>query len=185
MIDYLAQEFDGQPVVGVEVGVHQGEGSLYILEHLNIQELHLIDPYAYDDPTRPDIAQERLQGARAEAESRIAAYTDKVKWWIMTSDEALPQLPPVHFAYIDGDHYYEPVKGDIHNCDKIVMPGGYIGGHDYTYGDMYVGGKLWKLNGEQIRIEVKLAVDEFVAEHGYYLFVAGDPVFPDWWVQKK
>jgi hypothetical protein len=184
MIDYVAAEENGRPLVWAEIGVFEGEGSQYILEHLNIETLHLVDPYEYDDPTRPDLCIDNLKGAYDRAVKRLAPYKDKIKWWVMRSDDAFPLLPELHGVYLDGDHYLKPVRRDIRNAHRIVRPGGWVGGHDYTIGDVWVGNEVYMVGNEKVRIEVKPAVDRFVEKHGYYLFVAGDPYFPDWWVQK-
>jgi len=34
-------------------------------------------------------------------------------------------------VYIDGDHMYNSVMSDIHNCLSVIKPGGIISGHDY------------------------------------------------------
>lgn len=182
MIDYIAQEFNGRPVVGAEIGVFRGEGSLYILENLNIQTLHLIDPYDYEDAAYKDLARPHLQGASEEARKRLQGRP--VKWWRMPAEEAAPLIGELDFVYIDGNHYKKYVKSDIENYSKLVKLGGWVGGHDYANGDVYVNNELFFLEGEPIQIEVKPVVDAWVKEHGYYLFVAGDRAFPDWWYQK-
>lgn len=184
MIDYIKEEFDGKFVVGAEIGTFRGESAEYILNHLNIKMLHLIDPYNYEDPDYADLARPHLKDASKEAHERLTPFEDRVTWWRMTSDEAVTLLPKLDFVYIDGNHYYEYVKKDIYNYSKLVMSGGWVGGHDYALGDVYVNGERFLLEGEAIQIEVKPAVDEYIAEHGYYLFVAGDPAFPDWWFEK-
>ena len=185
MIDYIAHEFGGKPVVGAEIGVFRGEGSEYILQKLNIEKLHLIDPYDYEDENYRDLARPNLQGASQEAQERLQGYSDVIQWWWMTSDAAAPLITDsLDFVYIDGNHYAELVKGDIENYAPKVKPGGFVGGHDYALGDVYVSNELYLMeDGEPIQIEVKPVVDAWIELHGYYLFVAGDHAFPDWWVQ--
>ncbi len=36
-------------------------------------------------------------------------------------------------VFIDGDHRYEPVLGDIKAAQRLVIPRGIIAGHDYTH----------------------------------------------------
>ena len=185
MMDYLKGEFNGRPVTGAEIGVFRGEGSLYILENLNVKMLHLIDPYDYEDLQYRDLARPHLAGASRDACERVVPFEDKVTWWRMPSDEVATLIEPgsLDFVYIDGNHAYSYVKRDIANYSKLVKPGGWVGGHDYTVGDVYVDNELFLLDGEPIQFAVKPAVDEYVKQHGLYLFVAGNPVFPDWWFQ--
>jgi hypothetical protein len=184
MIDYIAQELNGKPIEFAEIGVFRGEGSLYIAQHLNLKCLHLVDPYEYDDPNQPDLCIKDLAGAYDEAVRRLRKHEGKIKWWRMKSDEAFPQLPELDGVYIDGDHYEKPFMRDLNNAFQIVRPGGWVGGHDYTFGDLFVNNEPVIVGDTQVRIEVKPVVDKFIAEHGYYLFVDGDPNFPDWWFQK-
>lgn len=193
MVDYLKGEFDGREVIGAEIGVFRGEGSKYILDHLNVKQLHLIDPYNYEDPEYRDLARPHLEGASEEAKERIAIYDKQlnlVTWWRMSSDAAFTKLWEIHkgvafldFVYIDGNHYADYVKRDIENYSRLVVSTGWLGGHDYVNGDVWVGNERFLLEGEPIQIEVKPVVDAFITENGYYLFVAGDPAFPDWWCQ--
>lgn len=184
MIDYIKGEFDGESVTGAEIGVFRGEGSEYILEHLNIDRLHLIDPYDYEDAEYKDLARPHLEGASKEARERLNTYSERITWWRMTSDKACALIPDqLDFVYIDGNHYADWVQRDIENYEKLVKSGGWVGGHDYADGDVYVGGELFLLEGEPIQIEVRPVVDAWIEKHGYFLFVAGDPAFPDWWAQ--
>lgn len=184
MIDYLEGEFGGREVVGAEIGVFRGEGSEYILEHLNIKQLHLVDPYDYEDPNYADLARPHLEGASKEAHERLALYEGKIKWWCMPSDEASKLIEAnLDFVYIDGNHYRDYVCRDIANYSKLIKPEGWLGGHDYAEGDVYVDSKLFLLEGEPIQIEVKSVVDAYIEKTNLYLFVAGDHAFPDWWCQ--
>jgi len=190
MIDYLKEEFNGREVIGAEIGVFRGEGSEYILSHLNIKQLHLIDPYDYEDPAYRDLARPHLEGASKEAKERVAKYSKLVTWWRISSDDAFIKLleickgtPFLDFVYIDGNHYADYVRRDIENYTRLVVSKGWVGGHDYTNGDVWVGDAPFLLEGEPIQIEVQPVVDKFVAKNGYYLFVAGDTAFPDWWCQ--
>jgi hypothetical protein len=33
---------------------------------------------------------------------------------------------PISFCYVDGDHTYDGVKGDFHNCDSFLEAGGFL-----------------------------------------------------------
>jgi predicted O-methyltransferase YrrM len=49
------------------------------------------------------------------------------------SDDAITDMIEKYdFVYIDGMHTYDQVKKDILNYKKLIKPGGFIGGHDYS-----------------------------------------------------
>lgn len=45
------------------------------------------------------------------------------------SQEITP-ISPIHFLYIDGDHWYEPFISDLRRWASQVVPGGYMACHD-------------------------------------------------------
>lgn len=71
----------------------------------------------------------------------------------------------VDFVFIDGDHNYKFIKGDLEVWHKKIKKDGVLAGHDY----------LWKSNEKTL--DVKRAVHEFCAE---YLYAVG--VNKDSWV---
>lgn len=77
--------------------------------------------------------------------------------------------------YIDANHEYDSVKADIEAWWPLVKPGGILAGHDYE-------NKLPEDGWEAI--EVKKAVDEWVAKNGLKLNVIDEPA-PSWWVRKE
>ena len=68
------------------------------------------------------------------------------------------------FIYIDADHSYNAVKGDLAHAWRLVRPGGFIAGHDYSLSDKCVNADYYQYFG------VKSAVDEFLAAHGRSLY---------------
>lgn len=73
------------------------------------------------------------------------------------------------FVYIDGDHEYESVRGDIEAWWPHVQPGGIFAGHDYMPD-----------HGPVVR-----AVDEFAAAHGLTVHLTEDlNEYRSWFVEK-
>ena len=92
----------------------------------------------------------------------------------MTSEEAVKHFGDhsLDFVFIDANHSYEAVRGDIRFWWPKVKPGGICAGHDYLDGEIAEG-----------TFGVKKAVDEFVQSHQLTLFVIGEK-WPTWYVQK-
>ena len=148
--------------VGAEVGVDRGKNAAAMLKrHPEITRLHLIDPYMeYEDNGHIESRAGRAKAER-EAACRLSRFSDKLIWHKCTLKQCL--LPPLDFAYIDGDHSYGAVKEDIAEVWKVLKPGGIMGGHDFIH--TLPGG-------------LTVAVEEFAARYGLHLFIET----PDWWV---
>jgi predicted O-methyltransferase YrrM len=158
----FAKEYFKNPLIGVEIGVAQGDNALSILKELPIKKLYLIDPYiAYVQDRRLITKHKDSFSIAVEKLSRyVQAFFIK-----KTSEDAVKDIKePLDFVYIDGNHQYEYVKKDITLYYPLVKEGGILGGHDYP-----------TISG------VVRAVDEFVKQHNRLKFYA---VFPDWWVLK-
>lgn len=133
----------------MEIGVWYGDNSTEILSALNVKKLYLIDPYLTYEDSNEDYSQELLNKARSIAIKRLKDCI----WTDGNSD-----IEPLDFVYIDGNHSYLSVRGDIYLALSLVKKGGVIGGHDYTMD--YPG--------------VVRAVTEIFPEHNH--------LTPDWWV---
>jgi predicted O-methyltransferase YrrM len=151
------------PLVGVEIGVSQGENAESMLQTLNIHRLYLVDPYAdYDQNGRAC----HVADSREIATRKLHPYIGRVTRLFMTSDEAVAHIPVgVDFVYIDGNHDYEHVKADIEHYYPLVRSGGIIGGHDFR--DSFPG--------------VMRAVNEFAATIQRPLIHC----FFDWWIRRS
>ena len=164
MINFIKENYT-EPLVGVEVGVHQGNNSLRILKTLNIEKLFLVDPYY-------DFSEAGLEGTLhcSEKDYEIAlenvrAYLNKVTFIKKPSVEAANSFKneTVDFVYIDAWHKYEAVKQDIKTWYPKVKKGGVIGGHDFV--PFFAG--------------VVYASTEFAKESGLKLSFKGS----DWWIK--
>ena len=138
---------------GVEVGVADGHSAKAFLDH-GVAHMHLVDcwtPYE-------GYPEQYGQGVYEACMSRLYAYKNKTVYR-MYSSQAVSQIPDnLDFAWIDANHCYEWVKGDIEMYWPKIRAGGIFAGHDYTNSGL---------------CRVRDAVDEFVAARGLNLEVHG------------
>jgi predicted O-methyltransferase YrrM len=115
----LTLPLEFKKTAAVEIGSYIGE-SANILS-LFFQEVVCIDPE--NDFLVREIFTKNTAGRNVEIITKI-------------SDEAHAELYHEGYGlvYIDGVHTYEAVRKDIANYWPKVIPGGYIGGHDYGKG---------------------------------------------------
>jgi Methyltransferase domain len=144
--------------VAAEVGVWQGDGTAAMLRHARPRALFLIDPWEHQSEHRASLyggedGQRRLDEVHASVLARFAEEIERgqVKVLRARSDAATAEFDEnqLDWAWIDGDHTYDAVKGDLDAFARIVRPGGYLAGDDYIV-------DWW-------RDDVIRAVDEFVA----------------------
>lgn len=149
--------------VCAEIGVWKGNFSARILEVVQPVALHLIDPWEFIPDERYKHA---LYGGRAargqqdidrvfeNVQQRFAREIGDgvVHLHRSPSAQAAREFANEYFdwIYIDGNHYYEFVKQDMHSFCPRVKSGGFIAGDDYGTRGYWKGG-------------VKKAVDEFIA----------------------
>jgi hypothetical protein len=171
MLKAIETAYGNKPLIGVEIGVFEGNNALSILTILNIKKLYLIDPYdeyIQFQARRRVIA--KLKEAKSLAASRLDEYAHRIVWLYMKSELAVAHIEEqLDFVYIDGNHDYKYIITDIMKYSKLVKPDGFIGGHDYC------------IRGRP-PIHVKEAVDDYIGITGLSLYT-GDGSYPDWWVQ--
>jgi hypothetical protein len=180
MILHLNDVFSGRRVVGVEIGVLYGCNAISMLNILNLTMLYLVDPYLpTPDPRRPRPSPPHSKwppwifNACRLATYNLAYYSDRIHWLFMKSADASNFVnEALDFVYIDGDHSTPSVKLDIETWYPRVIPGGYIGGHDYFDAHM------------SKCPPVATAVDQFVEEEELELNVTTIKGQCDWWVRK-
>jgi hypothetical protein len=161
-------------IVGVEIGVFEGDHALSLLENLDIKKLYLVDPYVmYDDNLEAikhygkDLP--TINDAKQVAYNKLKKYKDKIIWIEEFSDKAAKYIPDnLDFVYIDGNHQEEYVRLDIESYFDKVCNGGVIGGHDFYNG--YA----------RDHDGVVMAVSKYIIENSLTLQVE----LPDWWICK-
>jgi len=148
---------------GVEIGVMQGGFSNEILS-TPVRTLHLVDSWQHV-PGHPDNAISMSQGGH-ETNERIVRNrfakeisTGRVIIHRMFSGEAARLFKPgsLDWIFIDADHTYDAVLGDLAAWHETIKPGGVIMGHDYMDWGVAI----------DLKFGVIPAVKKFCAEHGW------------------
>jgi len=165
----------------VEVGIWRGDYSLQIIEALSPTNFFGVDPYLIHDEYNnvPNSSEYANQHNLDQLYERV---NTKFNSWPCASlirnkgVDAAAQFEDasLDFVYIDGDHTYDYVKGDIAAWWPKVKPGGILSGHDYIARNPRKG----HIYG------VIQAVDEFANLYGLTVLTTDDE-FPTWWVTKK
>lgn len=170
-----------------EVGVFMLDFSRQILEVVDPKSLLLIDCF----PSNMFSCDEHGGNPRhvmghiaMRAAAELAESDSRVLCRIGLSGDVLGQeftaATTFDFIYLDADHSYEAVKGDIELAWPLIRPGGALAGHDYTICEDRVVDR-----GHYAGFGVKQAVDEFcdakgveiaaVAMDGYTSFLIRKP----------
>ena len=168
------------PMVGVEIGIADGNHAFGMLNTIPNLYLYLIDPFMeyFDDyKTRPD-KDVQMWYENFKKNLSNSPYKENIKFFHCSSRIAAKFIPNnLDFIYIDGNHSYEFCKSDIKLYFDKVKSGCMFGGDDYNW------------NG------VKQAVDEFISKSGYELHTEEYSVYTsknkenlmhsiDWWIIK-
>ena len=157
----------GNNLVGIEIGVYEGEHALSLLKNLDIKRLYLIDPYVINEEYK-DIWKKNILKAKKKIYT-LFKNNRKIKLIFKYSSDALKDInEKVDFVYIDANHEYLSVKEDIENYWKIIKAGGVLGGHD-------VHNAIRPHN-----IGVMKAVFEFALSREIDVKIQGE----DWWIEK-
>ena len=137
-----------------EIGVWRGSFSGDILKS-NPKELHLIDPWVYQDYDRwYGIPQEEMDVIHEDV-VKLFGPNEAVTIHRKMSIETTFADNYFDWVYIDGNHDYEAVLADLRHYAPLIKQGGVLCGDDYGWTDKYANGGP------------KRAVDEFILETGY------------------
>lgn len=122
---------ESRPLVGVEVGVLQGDNAARMLETLSIETLYLVDqwtPYYQNGVLFRDVDYYEQVIVRFSADPRVRIILGDSHDSARTiSNNSLD------FAYIDANHEQKRVEEDIIAWMPKVKAGGYIAGHDFRH----------------------------------------------------
>lgn len=164
----------GDRLTGAEIGVYDGGTSAALLNGLPELRLWMIDPWRpYEGASElGQLDQAAFDRARARAEWWTLPAADRRFVLRETSQQAVQRFgaESLDFAFVDGNHLYEPVRDDVHAWWPKIRSGGLLSGHDY--------GINRDANGPW---GVRRAVDEFAANVRREVRVGQDGV---WWIEK-
>lgn len=123
-----------RPIVGVEIGVACGNGSVTMLNQLPNLKLYCVDPWEHFEGRgyEAEKSQEHHDEFYEHTKRRLKEFGKRAVLLKMTSDEAMKHVEEkIQFVYIDGDHRYTQVKTDIKNWKTKLKPISILGGHDW------------------------------------------------------
>ena len=171
---------------GVEIGVHQGDFSAYLLENSKLEILHSVDAWSDDTDVTGSVFRDwalRHSGMSQNetiAREKLAGFGERSRVTKSLSVEAAKLFADdeLDFVYIDASHRFCGVALDLMAWWPKVKWGGIFSGHDY-----------WRA----YRCEVMEAVNGFLVEHKQILHITTDDTnnkgrrfFPStWWTVKK
>ncbi len=156
---------------GAEIGVWEGLFSEQICQANPGVALTCVDSWEfYADYKDPKNDAPRIVRAYDTAVKRLTPYGCQILR--MRSVDGAARIPDrsLDFVYIDGNHGEPYVRADLEAWVPKVRAGGIVSGHDYC--------------GKGKHLEVKPAVDRWVAEHGItsWYVLAGDKSHSFFWV---
>jgi hypothetical protein len=159
---------------GLEIGVAEGEFSGTLLETIQPQKLHLVDPWEHQH--REDYDRDSNNVGAAEQETRyrsVAARFESDPRVIIHrrySQDAAAEFSDGQFdwIYIDGLHSYDGVRSDLELYKAKLKPNGILMGHDYTN----------HVRAQEMKFGVVEAVNEFVAREGFTFLALTQELFP-------
>lgn len=131
----FSENLKGDDLVGVEIGVDQGENAVNLLKNANINQLFLVDPY---QPTAHKHNYNR-EIDYIKAVENLKPFLSKCTFIKKFSHEAKKRfsLNSLDFVYIDGDHSFNGCFNDITDYYPLIKKEGIIGGHDFS--NSYIG----------------------------------------------
>lgn len=168
---------------GVVLGVGSGQLALELLGTWPRGVLFLVDPYIHlrrgydrEENLQDDEHQrqyEHLRNVLHDMPSVQGRYS-----FAREFSFSIPQLwrqkqwgPEPRFVYHDANPSYGAVRTDLHAWWSLLSPGGIMAGTNFT------------AVGDGSVVGVRLAVEEFAAEHGLQIFVTSDAE-PTWLILK-
>jgi hypothetical protein len=170
LLDLLAERGDlARPLVGVEVGVWQGESSRLLLHGLSGLHLYLVDPWQAEHAGQgKPILQHTCDQAWAQA-ADVTAFAAARRTIVPGPQRQVASFVPdgLDLVFLDADHSPEQTREAIDTWWPKWAGGcgGLFAGHDY---------------GNPNFLGVKQAVDDFARQHGLRVRTGPDLV---WWYE--
>jgi len=133
LIDWMGTYGQTSDMRMIEIGSYVGESTVIFAD--SFSQVISIDPYM-DNYDPNDIACKCWPFSMVYNQFLCNTLLyQNIKSIRLTSDDAVGilALQQWDMVYIDGVHTYEAVSKDIQNYRKLIRPGGFIAGHDYTW----------------------------------------------------
>lgn len=120
---------------GAEIGVLLGDTSSYLLEAFPSLTMLCIDPYLSYEEHQEERTQQKMNLYAAIAHERLSKFKDRAKLLRTTSLVVASAMRDnaLDFVFIDAQHTYTEVMGDILAWYPKVRPGGLVAGHDFRW----------------------------------------------------
>lgn len=153
-------------LIGAEIGFGHGENAKSLLKELPIKQLYCIDPYINKEYIQADRKITTYHNQQTQANYQKLINDSRITVLPFSSNVAKYMLPKeLDFVYIDGDHTLKQVAEDLRNYYPHVKKGGFLGGHDYIFGQQ--------------------GVIDAVQNFAIKINSAPSIVFPDFWFTKQ
>lgn len=171
-------------MVAAEIGVALGEHARQIADCLQPRELHLIDPWRFQDVA--DYQYDHNNTADEEGDRRFAgiksAFSPEIARGDIvvhraTSSEIASRFPDNYFdwVYIDAVHTFEGCLADLEVFASKVKDDGFICGHDYHNSTA----------AQEHKFGVVDAVNEFVCRTGFEFTALTLEIWPSYVICKN
>lgn len=132
MIAYCVKEIGEIHLKVLEVGCYLGESTERFLMRPEIGELHCVDIWDKDYyKTMYGYQEVELGEIEKIFDDRVRVFSERIKKYKGTSEDAATALSGFDIIYLDADHSEESIKRDIELWLPHVKLGGFLCGHDY------------------------------------------------------
>lgn len=177
MIDYYKCK------IGLEIGVHLGAFSHFILDKSKLDTLYGIDPYLVD------ISETKHMSRISEGHKRISVAIEKLdkfkdRWiLIRAKSKVVPNLFPDNyfdFIHIDGAHKMPYIEEDVVTWYPKCKIGGLFTGHDYKQGIVRRGPN----RGDVIE-NVYTYINDWKRANNFEMYFTSEDRFNSWMMIKK
>lgn len=167
--------------MGAEIGVYRGDFAAELLK-LPLARLYLVDTWADNGL---DYERDVLHLNNAAHEDNHRFVLERFQEPIKHKKAFILRMPSVDAAalfykgeldwiYLDANHTFDAVYDDLQAWAKVIKPGGFICGHDYTE----------NAEATKMNFGVVKAVNRFCEREGWKVVYLTDEEWPSYALQK-
>ncbi len=132
----LREHLDAPPTTGAEIGVYNGDTTCELLKVFPALSMVCVDPWVgYNGYC--DYGTKELEGEfRTFERTVLDVFPGRVRVLKLMSCDAAVRVSDgtLDFVFIDANHSYPSVRGDILVWEPKLRQGGIMFGHDYSNG---------------------------------------------------